>query len=358
MSSRITEHEFSFDNGKSKTRYIAAGPQSGPLLIFIHGWIAVAETWKEQILAFSALGFRVVAPDTRGYGGSTVTKNVRDYALERHVSDMLALLSHLNRSQAVWIGHDWGAGLVWALAAHHPEVCAGVVGMTVPYGTIEFGLDKLVELVNREVYPKEEYPLGNWDYQAYHAEQPVRGAAVLDADPENTIKVFYSAGKPEAFGKPSWTGQTRKVGGWFGPVDSAPEVDINDTLLKDAPDVYAKLVATIRNNGTQGPNAYYLNHDVNTTYAEKSVNGGILDFPVLFIGARFDMVCDTATNPQFSEPMRKACKQLTECTLDSGHWVPQEKPAEVNAALTRWLVESVKGYWPGYWSVPFASASR
>jgi soluble epoxide hydrolase/lipid-phosphate phosphatase len=356
MASKITAHDFTFDGGKSKTHYITAGPRTGPLLIFVHGWIAVAETWKEQILAFSALGFYVVAPDTRGYGGSTVTKNISDYALERHVSDLLALLTHLNRSQAVWIGHDWGAGLVWSLAAHHPEVCVGVVGMSVPYRTIEFGLDRLVKLVNRDIYPEEEFPLGNWDYQAYHAEQPERTAEVLDAKPENTIKVLYSAGDTGGYGKPSYfTATLRKNGGWFGPADSAPDIDIGNTLLKNSPDVYDKLVATIRENGTQGPNAYYLNHETNIKYEEKSANGGVLEFPVLFVGGKFDHVCDTATNQPLSESMRKFCRQLTECTIDAGHWIPQEKPAEVNAAIVRWMVENLKSYWPGYWSAPFTS---
>lgn len=199
----ITEHEFTFPTGK--TRYLSAGPTSGPLLIFIHGWIAVSETWKPQLQTFAALGFRVVAPDTRGYGGSTVTKSVSDYRLEQHVTDMLALLKHLGREQAAWIGHDWGCGLVWALVAHHPEVCAGVACMAVPYRTLELGLETLVSLVNRDLYPAEQYPLGQWDYQAYHQEQPERSAKTLDADPENTIKCLYTPGNPNNYGKAAFT---------------------------------------------------------------------------------------------------------------------------------------------------------
>ncbi|KAF2435019.1 alpha/beta-hydrolase [Tothia fuscella] len=337
----ITDHEFTFDNGKSKTHYIAAGPHNGPLIIFIHGWIAVAETRKEQLLALSALGFRVVAPDTCGYGGSTVTKR--------------ALLSHLDREQAVWIGHDWGCGLVWSLASHHPEKCVAVACMTVPYRTVEFGLDRFVSMVNRDIYPIDEYPNGPWDYQAYHAEQPQRSQQVLEADPENTIKLSYRAGDPAGYGKPfAWSSQMRKNGGWFGPADSAPHVDISTTLRKNSPDIFEKLVETYRKNSTFGPNAYYLNYDVNLKYEkEKAVNGGILEFPVLFIAAKFDGVCDTAVAPKLNGPMRKACKNLTETSIDAGHWVAIEKPREVNAAIVRWLVEEVKGYWPGYWTTPF-----
>lgn len=75
---------------------------------------------------------------------------------------MLALLSHLQRDEAVWTGHDWGAGLVWTFAAHRPEACAGVVNMCVPYRTVELGFDALVATFNRELYPADKYPNGQW----------------------------------------------------------------------------------------------------------------------------------------------------------------------------------------------------
>lgn len=118
---QFEDHEFS--DGELKTFYLSAGPQNGPLLILIHGWPGIAETWGPQLSAFAAFGFRVVAPDMRGYGRSTVTSEASDYRLERIVSDMLAFLAHLEKEEAIWIGHDWGAAAVWALAAHHPRVC-------------------------------------------------------------------------------------------------------------------------------------------------------------------------------------------------------------------------------------------
>lgn len=350
LAEQISEHHFTFETGK--TRYLAAGPEDGPLIILIHGWIAVAETWQPQLLALSALGFRVVAPDTRGYGGSTVTRNVKDYALEQHVSDMLALLKHLGREQAVWIGHDWGCGLVWAFVAHHPEACAGVVCMTVPYRTIEFGLDKLVSLVNRELYPVDKYPFGQWEYQNFHAKQAARSEATLDADPESTIKCLYMKGDPANYRKPAMTSDLSIRGGWWGEADSAPKIPIEATLLDGHPDILEKLRDTIKNNGSFGPNAYYLNHDVNKAYSEKSANDGILNMPVLFIGARFDGTCNTSVS-RLSEPMQQSCTNLTECTLDSGHWVAFEQPRETNAVIVKWLVTNLPSQWPGFGKIPF-----
>lgn len=355
MSAQITEHEFTFETGK--TRYLEAGPKEGPLLVFIHGWIAVAETWKPQLLAFSSLGFRVVAPDTRGYGGSTVTKNVRDYRLEQHSADMLALLKHLGRERAVWIGHDWGCGLVWGLVAHHPEVCAGVVCMTVPYRTLEFGLDRLVSIVNRDIYPKEKYPLGQWDYQAYHAESASRSEATLDADPENTIKCLYTKGDPASYGQPALTSEMRSNGGWWGEADTAPKMPLELTLLKDEPKMLEKLRDTLKNNGSFGPNAYYLNHEANKAYSEKSANNGILNMPVLFIAAKFDGICNSSVS-RFSEPMQQSCTDLTECTIDAGHWVALEKPQETSAAIVKWLVTKLPSQWPGYAKIPFETSTK
>jgi len=119
-TSQFEEYEFS--DAERKIFYLASGPKDGPLMIFVHGWPGIAETWHPQLTTFAALGFRVVAPDMRGYGRSTVSKDANDYRLELIVADMRALLGHLQRDEAVWIGHDWGCGVVWALVAHHPEV--------------------------------------------------------------------------------------------------------------------------------------------------------------------------------------------------------------------------------------------
>lgn len=138
------------------------------MVIFVHGWPSNSEHWKQQLLALGLLGFHAVAPDTRGYGRSSVPKgDVTEYRLEKHVSDMLALLAHLGRDKAVWVGHDWGAGLVWSFAAKHPDKCVGVSCVSVPYWTlINGGLDPVVQLSNRDVYPEDQYPLAQCMYWA------------------------------------------------------------------------------------------------------------------------------------------------------------------------------------------------
>ena len=353
LNENWTEHTFSFPDGH--TRYIEAGPQGGPLLIFIHGWIGVAELWKPQLNAFAALGFRTIAPDTRGYGGSTVSKNVHDYRTEQHVLDMLALIEHLGREKAVWIGHDWGAPLVWQFAAHYPDRCAAVCALCVPYRTAEFGIEYIASLSNRDIYPVAEYPLAQWDYMAFHNESPELSAKLLDADPENLMKMFFLSGSGAGHGQPHFFSAIRKNGGWFGGAEKPPSVDMSNTMLKDEPTMYNGLVNTIKKHGTYGPNAYYRNFDNNAAYAKTSKNDGILNMPVLFIGARWDYICETTTS-RLCEPMRQFCTDLVETTIDSGHWVNLEKPTETNASIARWLATRVKEFWPGYWSTPMVSS--
>ncbi len=92
------------------------------------------------------------------------------YAIENTVQDMLELLTALGRDKAVWVGHDWGSPVVWAIAAHPPGRCVAVCSLCVPYATVDHGLDAAVALVNRQLYPKEKFPLGQWEYMGFYEE--------------------------------------------------------------------------------------------------------------------------------------------------------------------------------------------
>jgi soluble epoxide hydrolase / lipid-phosphate phosphatase len=129
----ITEHTVKTDRHTSF--YLAAGPENGPLIIFIHGWPELSISWRHQLPALAALGFRAIAPDMRGYGRSTAYNKKGEYAQEHIVRDMLDLLDSLGRDKAVWVGHDWGSPVVWNIASHHPERCDAVANLCVPWFT-------------------------------------------------------------------------------------------------------------------------------------------------------------------------------------------------------------------------------
>jgi pimeloyl-ACP methyl ester carboxylesterase len=316
------------------THYLEAGPADGPLLIFVHGWPALAIMWRRQLEHFAALGYRCVAPDMRGYGGSSAPREREAYALELSVEDMTELLRALGAERAVWVGHDWGSAVVWALAAHHPELCIAVASLCVPYFANGFAPATLIPLVDRNVYPEAKYPAGQWDYQLFY-EQDFEGArAAFEADVAATFKALYRGGSAKDRGRPSPTARITRDGGWFGGMGRAPDVPRDASVLSE--DELGEYVAAFERTGFFGADAWYANNDANLRYAARVPGGGVLRLPVLFVHATYDVVCETVDSA-LAEPMRRDCTDLTERVVDAGHWLPREKPVETNAALADWL---------------------
>jgi pimeloyl-ACP methyl ester carboxylesterase len=340
--SLVTEH--STRAGTQRSFFLAAGPEDGPLVVFVHGWPELAISWRHQLPVFAGLGFRSIAPDLRGYGRSSVYERHEDYAQERIVGDMIALLDHLGAERAIWVGHDWGSPTVWNLASHHPERCHGVANLCVPYFTLERGLEATLELIDRNLYPKDRYPAGQWDYQLFYQENFDKARALFELDPYATVKLFFRAGDPAAAGqRVAITATVRRDGGWFGGADVIPDLPRDAAVVSEA-DLRSYAEALTR-NGFFGPDSYYMNHDANAVYAKRAKNGGALEMPVLFLEALYDYVCE-CTHSRLAEPMRKLCSDLTYHTVRSGHWMAQEKPRDLNAALAAWIQERMPALWP------------
>jgi pimeloyl-ACP methyl ester carboxylesterase len=336
----ITEHVAK--NGDHTTFYLASGPDDGPLIIFVHGWPELSISWRHQLPVFAALGFRAIAPDMRGYGRSTVYSRHEDYALVNAVGDMLALLQTLGRERAVLVGHDWGAPVVWSIASHHPQRCAAVAGLCVPYQPEGFAPETTVPLVDRAVYPADQFPVGQWDYQLFYRESFEAAGAAFEADVGATVRALFRAGSPQAVGKPARTATVRRDGGWFGGTGRAPDVPMDATVLTPAD--CSAYVAALSRNGFFGPDSWYMNHERNLAYAAQARDGGTLQMPVLFLHGAYDTVCETMTS-RLAEPMRAACRNLTEAVVKSGHWMAQEQPVAVNRALAKFLATKVPDMW-------------
>ena len=341
LSTEITEHTAKTDG--HATFYHAAGPADGPLAIFLHGWPELAISWRHQLPAMAALGFRAIAPDMRGYGRSSVYARHADYALDLIVADMVGLLDQLGRERAIWVGHDWGSPVAWSIASHHPERCIAVANLCVPYYTLERGLDACLGLIDRDLYPADRFPAGQWEYQRFYEENFDRATATLEANVENTLKALFRKGDPAGRSRPSRTAMVRIDGGWFGGAAEAPDVPRDDDVVS-ATELSA-YAAALRRNGFFGPNSYYMNHQANAQYAEQAMAGGYLDMPTLFLAAEYDYTCETITS-RLAEPMATYCRDLTTATIRSGHWMAQERPIEVNAALAHWLATRVPDGWP------------
>ena len=328
-------------SARHTTHYLAAGPTDGPLLIFVHGWPELSLSWRHQLPVFAGLGFRAIAPDMRGYGQSSVYREHAAYAQSEVVADMLELLDGLGRKRAVWIGHDWGSPTVWNLARVHPTRCDGIANLCVPYYVLESGLNGLLPLIDRAFYPEQEYPYGQWDYMKFYQENFARATAVFEADPYLTVKLLFRKGDPAGAGLPAFTSAVRRNGGWFGPLDVAPDMPRDaDVVTESDLQIYAN---ALRQNGFFGPDSYYMNHAANAAYSATAPER--LAMPVLFLHARYDYVCETV-NSRLADPMRARCDNLSERVIDSGHWMAQEQPRAVNAALAQWLATRLATHWP------------
>lgn len=337
---QVTEN--TFRSPRNSTFYLASGPKLATPIIFVHGWPELALSWRHQLPVFGALNFRAIAPDLRGHGRSSLYNTHDAYSQREIVADMIELLDSLGKEKAIWVGHDWGSGVVWSIASHHPDRCLAVANLCVPYATLERGLDVLVGLVNRDLYPESEYPFGNWEYQRFYEEHFTKATAAMEANVAATFKALFRAGNPDGKGKPSALSQVRRDGGWFGGRGMAPDLPRDDRIIAET-DLQAYASAYQRTS-FYGTDSLYMNHAANAAYAAEVVNDGYLDMPVLFLEPEYDYTCDCVSS-RLTEPMRALCRNLVIKRIASGHWMAQEKPLDVNARLAEWLATKVPAAW-------------
>lgn len=324
------------ETARHRTAWIEAGPGDGPLMIFLHGWPMLSIIWRQQIEHFAAAGWRCVAPDMRGYGRSSVPTSANAYTVREIATDMAELHDALGGEPAVWVGHDWGSAICWAIASHHPERCCAAVNLCVPYLAHGLALPTLIPLVDRSVYPEDKFPVGQWDYWLYHREHFSAGARLWEQDVAATLTLLYQTAKPALLDQPAAFASVRANGGWFGPAGKAPAVQRDEALIGGGD--FAKLVAAFETTGFRGADAWYMNDAANLAYAAEAPDFGRLKLPVLFIHADWDTVCNSA-HSRLSAPMREDCSNLTEVTIAAGHAVMLEQPDAVNAAISGWLTD-------------------
>jgi len=106
--------------GDVRLHYVEAG--DGPLIVLLHGFPEFWFSWRLQIAPLAAAGFRVVAPDLRGYNLSSRPAGVAAYSADRLAADVRGLIRELRAESALLVGHDWGGTVAWATAMSHPEV--------------------------------------------------------------------------------------------------------------------------------------------------------------------------------------------------------------------------------------------
>jgi pimeloyl-ACP methyl ester carboxylesterase len=266
----------------------------GPLVLLCHGFPELARSWRHQLPALAAAGYHAVAADGRGYGESGCPDEVTMYDIEHLCGDQLAVLDAMGAESAVFVGHDWGAMVVWALAQRAPERVRGVVAMSVPFTPRP---PAPPTAIFRHVFTD------TWFYMLYF-QAPGVADADLGRDPATTMRRF--------------------LGGISGDLDEAEAV--------------ARLARDDRGTrtGFTGPLNWYRNMDRNWELSA-AFDGKGIDVPSLFIGGTHDVVL-RMMSPEAAEPWLR--DHRGDVLVDgAGHWVQQERPEVVNDALLRFLAD-------------------
>ena len=168
-------------NGVELEVFEAGRQNAGRPIVLCHGWPELAFTWRHQIPALVAAGYHVIAPNQRGYGNSSHPTEVTDYDIEHLSGDLVALLDHYGYEDATFVGHDWGASVVWGLTLLHPTRVNGVINLSLPYQ--ERGEQPWLELL--------EGMLGGDYYMVHFNRQPGVADAVLEENTAQFLRNIY-----------------------------------------------------------------------------------------------------------------------------------------------------------------------
>ena len=287
---------------------------SGPAVVLCHGFPELAYSWRHQLPALAQAGFRVIAPDQRGYGGSDAPGEVEDYDLPHLAGDLVGLLDALDIERAVFAGHDWGGFVAWAMPVLHPDRCLGVIGVNTPY--VGFPTTDLLRLA----FPDDEKMYMLW-FQRRDEPERVMGAAT------RTVfeKLMRRGAKPETSGGLSQLEDAN-------PFRRIEELETRGETLLSAEeiDVY---VRAFEKSGFFGPVSWYRNIDRNKQLVP-DIGVRKLDLPCLQVTAEWDR----AIPPEAAAGMPALCSDLEiQMIAECGHWTQQEKPDELNSLMVDWL---------------------
>ncbi len=312
-----------FETNGVRLRVAVAGPQAGPAVLLVHGFPESWYSWRHQIEALAGQGYRVAAPDVRGYGGSDKPVEAAAYDMQTLTADMAGLAAQISPDPCVIVGHDWGAPIAWNSALVHPDQFRAVAGLSVPYTPPgeRSSLDLFKFLFTRK---------GRFFYQVYFQEEGI-AEAELEADPAATIRKFYYAICGDA---PDGAWPTDKKHG--DPLlHRLVEPDMPLPWLSEQDVAY--YADEFRRSGFRGPLNRYRNHDRDHAFLTAREDTRIYQ-PSLFIGGTRDLVLkmfqgDPVALMQAALPGLRAAHLLEGC----GHWTQQERPGAVNDILIDWL---------------------
>lgn len=294
----------------------------GPLVVLCHGWPELSYSWRHQIPALAAAGFHVVAPDMRGYGQSAAPADVNAYSIFDTVGDVVGLVQALGETKAMVVGHDWGAPVAWHAALFRPDIFTAVAGLSVPPPFR--GRGKPLDLLRAG-------GVTNFYWQYFQA--PGVAEAELERDVSRTMRIVLGG---RGLSDPTAAMFVQEGKGFLGHATAGEPLP---AWLGEADLAY--FTESFRKSGFRGGLNWYRNLDRNWELTAPWQDAQILQ-PSLFIAGSKDAVITGLIGAKRVNELERVLPNLKRKLIieGAGHWVQQERPDEVNAALVTFLTES------------------
>ncbi len=251
-------------------------------------------------------GYHVIAPNQRGYGNSSRPVKVTDYDIQQLSGDLTALLDHYGYEDATFVGHDWGAFVVWGLTLLHPDRVNKVINLALPYQ--ERGEKPWIEAL-------EDF-LGSDYYFVHFNRKPGVADAVFDENPSRFLRNLFRKNVPLSPPEPGMA--------MINLVRT--ETALGDPIMSDGE--LAIFASAFEASGFTGSINWYRNLDRNWHILAQA--NPIIQQPALMIYGERDVI------PKF-EKLSEFVPNVDVVNLDCGHWIQQEMPVETNTVILRWL---------------------
>ncbi len=289
---------------------------SGPPVILLHGFPELAYSWRHQLPALAAAGYRAIAPDLRGYGASGKPNGVADYTIQELIGDVTGLMDSLGIEKAVIVGHDWGALLAWQMALLVPKRMSGLINLNIPF----FPRPPIDPIA----YMRSE--LGE-DYYIVNFQDSDLADRTCAADPGRVFDVMM---RRDQITRAEFDAMPQKMR-QFSLLAALSRTELSGEPIL-TPAERRVFVDAFTAGGFTGPINWYRNWSRNwetTADVEQTVC-----VPTLFIGADNEVIVSV----QQIEAMKPHVENLKLHMLaNCGHWSQQEHPDKVNALILDWL---------------------
>jgi Predicted hydrolases or acyltransferases (alpha/beta hydrolase superfamily) len=299
----------------------------GPLVLLCHGFPETWYSWRHQIPVLAEAGFRVVAPDLRGYGGTEQPEEIDQYTLLHLVGDMVGLLDALDVEKAVIIGNDWGATLAWHAALLRPDRFRAVIALCVP-------MMGQPPVPPTKIFPQTKDEL----FYTLYFQPPGLAEEEFERDVRFTMHniLFAASGdagpRKENDGTPNPFSMVSRSNGLLAPL---PSPSLPSWLTEADLAVYSEAFTA---TGFRGGLNYYRNLDRNWELLA-CFSGMKVMIPALYVVGERDVGLSIPGMRQIIAEMPSLVPMLSQTVIlpGCGHWTQQERPQEVNSAIISFL---------------------